>query len=99
MLIRIRRYKAVTTDSRHWMHKWPNLIQNMTLVCMKQLWVSDITYVELKNNNVRRWLYLSLVTDAYTHEIVGYALHEFLDTLGPIRALKMALGQFPARDT
>ena len=41
-------------------------------------------------------MYLSLITDAYTHEIVGYALHDTLDTAGPLRALEMAIGKFPA---
>ena len=36
-------------------------------------------------------MYLSLITDAYTHEVVGYALHDTLDTTGPLKALGMAL--------
>ena len=39
---------------------------------------------------------LSLITDAYTHEIVGYALHDTFDTAGPLRALEMVLRKFPA---
>ena len=65
-------------------------------VCMNQVWVSDITYVEIKAVNRSYWMYLSLITDVYTHEIVGYALHDTLDTAGPLRALEMAIGKFPA---
>ena len=63
---------------------------------MNQVWVSDITYVEIKAVNRSYWMYLSLITDVYTHEIVGYALHDTLDTAGPLRALEMAIGEFPA---
>jgi transposase InsO family protein len=51
--------------------------------------------VEIKAVNRNYWMYLSLVTDAYTHEIVGHALHDTLDTAGPLRALEMAIGKFP----
>lgn len=95
MLVTRRRYRAVTTDSRHWMRKWPNLIREFTPVCYNQLWVSDITYVETWRGDERSWRYLSLITDAYTHEIVGHALHDSLDTEGPLRALMMALEKFP----
>ena len=37
---------------------------------------------------------MSLVTDAYTHEIVGYSLHDTLDTDGPLKALRMALAEY-----
>lgn len=40
-------------------------------------------------------MYLSLITDAYTHEVVGYALHDTLDTVGPLKALGMALAKYP----
>ena len=75
MLVSRKRFRARTTDSRHWMRKWDNLIGDVVPVCMNQIWVSDITYVEIKAVNRSYWMYLSLITDAYTHEIVGYALH------------------------
>ena len=96
MLVSRKRYKVRTTDSRHWMRKWDNLIRDVVPVCMNQIWVSDITYVEMKWGKQGQWMYLSLITDAYTHEIVGYALHDTLDTAGPLRALEMAVGKFPA---
>lgn len=43
----------------------------------------------------RAFMYLSLITDAYTHEVVGYALHDTLDTTGPLKALGMALAKYP----
>ena len=91
---RISRYRAVTTNSRHWMRKWPNLVAGQEIVRMNQVWVSDITYIDVYHRGKRHWLYLSLVTDACTHEILGWTVHETLDTAGPRHALEMALSRF-----
>ncbi|WP_190277622.1 DDE-type integrase/transposase/recombinase [Adhaeribacter rhizoryzae] len=52
-----------------------------------QLWVSDITYIRTGND----FSYLSLITDAYSHKIVGWAVRETLHTTGPLTALQMAV--------
>ena len=38
---------------------------------------------------------ISLITDAYSHKIVGYHLAETLETIETIKALQMALEQLP----
>lgn len=86
LLIRHRRRKPYTTNSYHHFKKYPNLIRNMQLHQAGQLWVSDITYIRLANN----FCYLSIITDAYSHKIVGYKLHPTLHSQGPIDALLMA---------
>ena len=96
MLIRRHRSRTVTTNSRHWMKKWPNLIREVAPSRPDEVWVSDITYIEVIRGSTKTFLYLSLITDAFTHEIVGYALHDSLDTAGPLRALNMALSRYPA---
>ena len=88
--------RIITTYSRHWMKKWPNLVRDFVPTGPDQEWVCDITYVALYERGRRKFMYLSLVTDAYTHEIVGYALHDTLDTEGPLRALEMAIASHPA---
>jgi transposase InsO family protein len=50
------------------------------------LWVSDITYVRIAGG----FAYLSIITDAYSHKIVGYKLHTTLEAQGAIDALVMA---------
>src|SRR5690606_19543884 len=86
-LIRYRRRKVYTTDSNHPYRKYPNLIRDLSvLTCAGQLWVSDITYLHLKHG----FAYLSIVTDAYSHRIIGYCLHPTLHSDGPINALLMA---------
>jgi len=67
----------------------------MTVTAPNRVWVSDITYVETEEGV----FYLSLVTDLYSHKIVGWSLGPTLDTTYPIEALCMALSTLPEGDT
>ena len=87
LLIRQRKRKAITTDSRHWMHKYNNLIQDLEIRRPEQVWVSDITYIRLHG----QWGYLSLVTDAYSKKIMGWAIRPDLSAQGCQDALQMAM--------
>jgi transposase InsO family protein len=87
LLIRQRKRKAITTDSRHWMRKYSNLVKGLEIKRPEQVWVSDITYIRLTN----QWGYLSLITDAYSRKIMGYCFRLDLAAEGCIEALKMAL--------
>lgn len=86
MLVRQRRRKPKTTDSNHPYRRYPNLIGDLQLTEAGQLWVSDITYLR----TVSGFAYLSLITDGYSHKIVGYKLHPTLHSQGAIDALIMA---------
>jgi putative transposase len=86
LLIRYRKRKPFTTNSNHKYKKYPNLIRDMVITQPGQLWVSDITYIRL----AYRFCYLSIITDAYSHKIVGYKLHPTLQAQGPIDALIMS---------
>lgn len=85
-LIRWRRRKPYTTNSFHLFKKYPNRIRDLIIDRAGQLWVSDITYIRLQKG----FCYLSLITDAYSHKIVGYKLHPTLAAEGAIAALQMA---------
>ena len=87
LLIKNRKRIAKTTNSSHWFKKYPNLIREFEVVRSEQLWVSDITYLCVG----RDFNYLSLITDAYSHKIVGYYLHTLLTNDGSLKALDMAL--------
>lgn len=89
MLVRRRKRKHITTDSNHPYRKYPNLIKVFIPLRANELWVSDITYIDTKEG----FMYLSLITDAYSHKIVGWHLSETLETRGSLLALNMALGQ------
>lgn len=87
LLIRPKRRYVQTTDSRHWMRQYPNLIQSLEIVRCEQVWVSDITYIPTDEG----FGYLSLVTDAYSKKIMGYAFRLDLTKEGPLEALAMAI--------
>ena len=87
LLIKCRRRKAVTTNSRHWMKKYSNLAGELEVTRPQQLWVSDITYIATAKGHI----YLALVTDAYSHKILGHKLSKSLQVEGCMEALKMAL--------
>ena len=87
LLIRQRKRKPYTTDSNHPYRKYPNLIKEKVLTQAGELWVSDITYIRQVNG----FSYLSIITDAYSHKIVGYKLHPTLHAEGAIDALQMAV--------
>ena len=86
-----KRRGCVTTLSRHRFKKYPNIVKGFIPTAPNQLWVSDITYIHLKEG----FAYLSLITDAYSHKIVGFYLSMDLSAKGPLKALKMALKNNP----
>ena len=87
LLIRRRKRRIVTTNSSHWLRKYPNLIRDFVPTAPNQLWVSDITYWKINNRDV----YINLITDAYSRYIVGYHGAPTLEAIESIKALKMAL--------
>ena len=88
LLNKRNRHKVRTTDSGHWMKKHPDLVAGMVPTASDQIWVSDITYLELMD----RAAFLSLVTDAYSRKIIGFHVSNSLNAAGTIRALQMAVG-------
>ena len=86
LLVKKRKRKISTTMSYHRFHKYPNLIRNFVPTAPNQLWVSDITYWKLHEKHA----YISLITDAYSHKIVGYQVAETLEAIECIHALQMA---------
>jgi transposase InsO family protein len=89
--VRKRKRRIQTTQSFHWLRKYPNLIKNFIPITPNQLWVSDITYWKINHD---KHVYISFITDAFSHKIVGYHVAETLETVESIKALKMALSAF-----
>ena len=87
-----REYRPITTVSWHHFHKYPNLCRGRIPDGPNQVWVSDITYIRIEDGT---FLYLSLITDVYSHKIVGWFLSESLSMEGPLNALRMALEELP----
>ena len=89
LLVRRKRQNVYTTNSFHWLRKYPNLIRDLKPTKVNQLWVSDITYLRTTEG----FLYISFITDAYSHKIVGYHVAPTLETIETLQALKMAIAQ------
>ena len=79
LLVRRRRRKTPrTTFSCWWLKRYPNLAKEFSPSEANQLWVSDITYIRVREG----FAYLSLITDAYSRKIVGYCLSRYLTAQG-----------------
>ncbi len=87
LLVKPKRSYTKTTDSRHWMKKHPNLVQDLHINRPEQVFVSDITYVE----SAEGVHYLSLVTDRFSRKIMGYHLSENMTAVEVVKAVKQAL--------
>jgi putative transposase len=95
LLVKKRIYRVRTTYSNHWLHKYPNLVKDFIPDRAHRLWVSDITYLETSQG----FIYLFLITDAYSRKIVGWSLGDTLEAKHAVTALRMALRQLPAHVT
>lgn len=90
--VRNKARKPRTTDSSHGLPVFPNLVFSFIPTGINQLWVSDITYIPVwLSDDEYTFCYLSVVTDAYSHEIIGWCVGPTLGTLYPHEALGMAL--------
>lgn len=89
LLVERRRKYAVTTDSHHRFRVYQNKLQEFTPKAPHQVWVCDITYVRV----AKGFVYLFLITDAYSRKIIGWKLSDSLGLHGALQSLKMALKQ------
>jgi putative transposase len=87
LLVKYRKRYVKTTQSKHMFFTYGNLIKDLKVTGAEQVFVSDITYIRTKNG----FLYLYLITDLYSKQIMGWALSDNLKTINAIAALQMAL--------
>ena len=94
---RKNKLRIITTDSKHDLPVYDNLInQNFKADKPNQIWASDISYIPTSEG----FLYLAIVKDVFTKEIVGYstscritkelviaALHQALAKTGEVKGL------------
>jgi transposase InsO family protein len=90
----VGRVRITTTDSKHDLPRYPNLIKNLQITKLNQVCVADITYIRLG----RRFIYLAIILDACTRGLRGWHLSRSLEKDLTITALKMALARHPAPD-
>jgi putative transposase len=79
--------KPRTTNSAHTYPRWPNLVLGLSIMRPNQVWVGDITYVQLR----REWVYLAVLMDVFTRAIRGWHLGRNLNSELTLTALRRAL--------
>jgi transposase InsO family protein len=87
LLVRRRKSRVVTTNSFHWLRKYPNLIRDIKAIRPNQIWVSDITYIKTDAG----FLYLFLLTDLYSRRIIGWKLADNMGSENAVMALEQAI--------
>ncbi len=80
-----------TTNSRHSLPVFSNLIAELELTAPNQVWVNDITYIR----TLEGFEYLSLNMDLKSHKIVGFHCGDDLSTAGCLAAIDKALAGLP----
>ena len=87
LLIKPRRRYTTTTNSKHWLRKYPNILKSHKITQPEQAWVSDITYIKTDEGNC----YLNMVTDVFSRKIMGYAIAQNMNTEEMKKAYQMAI--------
>jgi putative transposase len=66
-----RRFRVMTTDSRHDLPIAPNLLnRNFTPAGPNQAWTGDLTYIATEEG----WLFLAVVIDLFSRKVVGWSM-------------------------
>lgn len=87
LLCKKKTFRIHTTNSKHKLPLYSNLTKNMVLNGLNQLWVADITYVQLQ----KEYVYLAVIIDVFSRKCVGWALSRNIDTRIALEALNMAI--------
>jgi len=91
LLCRVKRRWVNTTDSRHGFHRYPNLVKDVAVSNLNQVWLADITYIRIRTG----FVYLAAILDAFSRRVIGYAISLRLDASLTLEALRMATIERP----
>lgn len=81
-----KRFRLRTTDSNHGEKIYPNLARDLRITDINQLWVADITYIQLS----KEFVYLAVVIDVFSRRCIGWELSRNIDTELTLNALRKA---------
>ena len=84
---RVKRRVIQTTDSKHAFPRYPNLVADLEITRPDQVWVSDITYIRLREE----FIYLAVIMDVFTRIMRGWQLGLGLGLELTLGALELAL--------
>jgi putative transposase len=90
-----RRFRVVTTDSKHGFPLAPNVLDRKFVVAApNQVWVGDMTYISTEEG----WLFLAVVIDLFSRKVVGWSMRPDMQRELVLDALDMAwLGRNPGK--
>ncbi len=87
LLCRIKRKHVRTTNSAHPFPRYQNLVKDMVVDRLNQVWLADITYIRIRTG----FVYLAALLDACSRRVIGYAVSTKLDTALTLDALRMSV--------
>lgn len=87
LLGEIKRAFVITSQTDHELRRYPNLLPEMGVTGLDQVWVADITYIRIKNG----FVYLAIILDVYSRRIVGWAISKRLTAEIALEALECAI--------
>lgn len=85
--IKPKRQFVATTDSNHDYLVYPNLLEEMTIDDVNQVWTADITYIRIANG----FVYLAVILDLCSRKVIGFSISKRIDRTLTISALEMAI--------
>jgi putative transposase len=80
-------FKPRTTNSKHDLRRYPNLVKKLIPQRPDHVWHADLTYIRLNDG----FVYLACVLDGFSRKCVGWALSPFLDASVALEAVQMAI--------
>lgn len=87
LVVRYPKRFKITTDSNHSEAISPNrLDRHFKVAKPNQVWTTDITYVW----TLQGWLYVAVVIDLFSRQVVGWAIDDHMRTSLCVQALQMA---------
>lgn len=91
LLVERKRSWPKTTNSRHTLPVFRNLLIDREPTAPNQVWVSDLTYIRTDEG----FMYAAVIMDKFSRKIVGAHIGDSLESIGCIKALEMALADLP----
>lgn len=82
-----KKFRIITADSNHNLPVYKNLIRNLQVTRLNQVWVADLTYVLLGKG----YIYLAAILDRFSRKCIGWELSKNIDAELALEALNMAI--------
>jgi len=89
LFVKPKRKYIVTTHSKHDEIIYPNLIHEMSIDNINQVWTADITYIRINNG----FVFLAVILDLYSRKVIGWAISKRIDGQLTLDALTMAIAR------